>query len=154
MKVLRTIKIKVPSDLQSLDEVLTKFNQIYQDFIPLRDWLECRLALAEGFTNAVRHAHKNLPPDVSIRIEVFLSQTNIKIKIWDYGSAFDLQKFIVENAQKNNDWLGSGRGIAIMNQICDRLDYYRTEEQENYLLIVKEFDNHQLDNNSNSQDTN
>ncbi len=154
MKVLRTIKIRVPSDLQSLDEVLTKFNQVYQDFIPLRDWLQCRLALAEGFTNAVRHAHKNLSSDIPIRIEVFLSQTDIKIKIWDYGSAFDLQNFIAENAQKNNDWLSSGRGIPIMNKICDRLDYYRTEKQENCLLIVKEFDNHQPDNNSNSPDTN
>ncbi len=153
LKVLRTVKIKVPSNLQSLDKVLTEFNQIYQDFIALRDWLQCRLALAEGFTNAVRHAHKNLPPDVPIKIEVFLSQTNIKIKIWDYGSAFDLHNFIAENAQKNNDWLGSGRGISIMNKICDRLDYYRTEK-ENCLLIVKLFDNHQPDNNFNSPDTN
>ncbi len=142
MKVLRTIKIKVPSNLQSLDKVLTEFNQIYQDFIPLRDWLQCRLALAEGFTNAVRHAHKDLPPDVPIRIEVFLSQTDIKIEIWDYGSAFDLNNFIVKNAQKNNDWLGSGRGISIMNKICDRLDYYHTENQENCLVIVKEFGNY------------
>lgn len=68
MEVLRSIEIQVPRDLQALEQVLLQFNQIYQDFIPLRDWLQCRLAFAEGFTNAVRHTHKNLPSNISIRI--------------------------------------------------------------------------------------
>ena len=37
LKVLRSIEIVVPSDLQALEQVLLQFNQIYQDFIPLRD---------------------------------------------------------------------------------------------------------------------
>lgn len=139
MKVLRTIRIEVPSDLQTLDHVLSQFNQIYQDFIPHRDWLQCRLALAEGFTNAVRHAHKNLPSDMPITIEVMLSLTAMEIKIWDYGGGFDLHGFISETSQKYDSWLGSGRGIPILNKISDRLDYYRTEQQQNCLLIIKEF---------------
>ncbi|MEM7596030.1 MAG: ATP-binding protein, partial [Cyanobacteria bacterium P01_A01_bin.83] len=96
--------------MKALDQVLFQFNQIYQNFIPLRDWLQCRLALAEGFTNAVRHAHKNLPPDIPIKIEVFLKETAMEIKIWDHGSAFDLHGFIAETSKKHADWLGSGRG--------------------------------------------
>jgi serine/threonine-protein kinase RsbW len=153
LKVLQSINIEVPSDLQSLDEVLFDFNQIYQDFIPLRDWLECRLALAEGFTNAVRHAHKNLSSDISIKIEVHLGQEAMEIRIWDYGSVFDLQSFIAETSQKNSNWLGSGRGIPILNKISDRLDYYRTEQQQNCLFILKEFENRQSHNPASSQDT-
>ena len=139
MEVLRSITIEVPSDLKALDLVLSKFNQIYQDFIPLRDWLQCRLALAEGFTNAVKHAHKNLPPDVEIAIGVQLRKTSIEIRIWDYGSVFDLHGFIAETSQKHDSWLVSGRGIPILNKVCDRLDYYRTDHQQNCLLIIKEF---------------
>lgn len=141
MKVLRSIEIEVPSDLKALDQVLVQFNEIYQNSIPLRDWLQCRLALAEGFTNAVRHAHKNLPPEIPIRIEVLLKETAMEIRIWDYGSAFDLHGFITENSQKHANWLASGRGIPILNKISNRLDYYRTEQQQNCLLIVKEFAN-------------
>lgn len=90
MKVLRSLKIEVPSDLKALDRVLLQFERIYQDFIPLRDWLQCRLALAEGFTNAVRHAHRHLPPDIPTAIEVLLKKTAIEIRIWDRDSAFDL----------------------------------------------------------------
>ncbi|MDJ0590292.1 MAG: anti-sigma regulatory factor [Pleurocapsa sp. MO_226.B13] len=139
MKVLRSISMEVPSDLQALDQLLFQFNQIYLDFIPYRDWLQCRLALAEGFTNAVRHAHKNLPKDIPIKVEVLIRQTDIEIRIWDYGSAFDLRGFITETARKHNGWLGSGRGIPLLNKIADRLDYYRTEKQQNCLLIVKKF---------------
>lgn len=139
LKVLRSIKIEAPSDLKALDQVLFQFNQVYQNSIPLRDWLQCRLALAEGFTNAVRHAHKNLPPDIPIEIEVLLSETAMEIKIWDYGSAFDLHGFIAETSKKHDNWLASGRGIPILNKISNHLDYYRTEKQQNCLLIIKEF---------------
>lgn len=141
MKVLRSIKIEVPSDLKALNQVLAQFDRIYQDFIPLRDWLQCRLALAEGFTNAVRHAHRDLPPTVPIRIEVLLKETVMEIEIWDCGAAFDLQGFIAETSQQYEGWLASGRGIPLLNKISDRLDYYRTEQQQNCLSIVKNFTN-------------
>ena len=139
LKVLRSIKIEVSSDLKALNQVLAQFDRIYQDFIPLRDWLQCRLALAEGFTNAVRHAHRDLPPTVPIKIEVLLKETVMEIEIWDYGAAFDLQGFIAETSQKYDGWLASGRGIPLLNKISDRLDYYRIEQQQNCLSIVKEF---------------
>lgn len=139
LKVLQKINIEVPGDLQELDKLLLEFNQIYRDFIPCRDWLQCRLALAEGFTNAVRHAHKNIPPEITIEIEVLLGQSYMEIRIWDYGSAFDLQGFITETARKHNSWLSSGRGIPLLNKIADRLDYQRTQQNRNCLLIAKQF---------------
>jgi anti-sigma regulatory factor (Ser/Thr protein kinase) len=66
----------------------------------------------------------------------------MEIKIWDYGFAFDLHSYIAKICQKHNNWLASGRGIPILNKICDRLDYYRTEQQPNCLLIIKKFTNY------------
>ncbi len=141
MTVLRNVSIEIPSDLQSLDRLLSQFNEIYQDFIPERDWLRCRLALAEGFTNAVRHAHKNLPPETTIRVEVLLSKNKIEMKIWDRGDAFDLRGFIEETARRQDGWLNSGRGVPLLNKIADKLEYYRIGKQHNCLLIIKQFDN-------------
>jgi len=141
LKVLRNISIELPSDLQALDQLLSQFNKIYQEFIPERDWLQCRLALAEAFTNGVRHAHKDLSPEITIRVEVLLSKNKIEMRIWDRGSAFDLRSFIEETARRHDGWLNSGRGIPLLNKIADRLEYYRIGNQHNCLLIVKEFDN-------------
>ena len=139
LKVLRKISIEVPSDLQALDKLLSQFNEIYQEFIPERDWLQCRLALAEGFTNAVRHAHKNLPPEIIIRVEVLLSKDRIEMRIWDSGAAFDLRGFTEEKARSQDGWLNSGRGIPLLNKIADRLEYSRIGNNYNCLLIIKKF---------------
>ena len=146
LQVIRSIKIEVQGDLKALDRLLTEFNRIYQDFIPHRDWLQCRLALAEGFTNAVRHAHQHLSPDIPILIEARLQYSQIEIEIWDYGRPFDLKAFVREMTGKNEDWPFGGRGIPILNQICDRLEYYRVESSvdrpsrgKNCLLMVKKF---------------
>ena len=144
LKVLKAIEIEVPGDLQQLDRLLLKFNQIYQDFIPCRDWLQCRLALAEGFTNAVRHAHKHIPQEIPIEVEVLLMRSSMEIRIWDYGSAFDLKGFITETAKKHHSWLSSGRGIPLLNKIADRLDYRRTSQHKNCLIIIKKFSNQNL----------
>lgn len=138
MKVLQKIRFQVHSDLNSLNTVLLQFDRLYRDFIPQSDWLQCKLALAEGFTNAVRHAHKNLPPEVPITIEVLLRETSIEIYIWDRGAPFDLRQYIARTAKKNHNLFLGGRGIPILIKIADRLDYYRTAEEQNCLLIVKE----------------
>ena len=70
----------------------------------------------------------------------------MEIKIWDYGSIFDLHGFIAETSQKHDNWLVSGRGLPILNKVCDRLDYYRIDKQFNCLLIIKLFVDYQAKN--------
>ena len=137
MKVPHKIQIEVPSDLNALDTVLYKFNQIDYNFISERDWLECRLALAEGFTNAVRHAHKHLSKDIPVKIEIFIAEPKIEIRICDFGAAFNLEEFVARKTKRTNAWLASGRGIPILLKVADRLTYFRTEQEQNCLSIVK-----------------
>ena len=145
MKVLQKIQIEVSSTLNALDRILLQFEQIYQDFIPQQDWLQCRLAMAEGFTNAVRHAHKNLPEETEVKIEVFLTQVSIEILIWDWGKVFDLHNFIVQTSQKHHNWLDSGRGIPLIIKIADRLEYHRIGSR-NCLLIIKKISKSRIPN--------
>ncbi len=137
LKILKKKAFQVSSNLEELSRVLYKFEEIHEPWIPTEDWLQSRLALAEGFTNAVRHAHKGLSAKIAIEIEVTLLQENIEIRIWDYGPPFDLQLFINNLHQKTSNLNGGGRGIEILHKISEHLSYRPTEDNRNCLLIIK-----------------
>ncbi|HEY9739053.1 MAG TPA: anti-sigma regulatory factor [Coleofasciculaceae cyanobacterium] len=130
---------QVPSDLRALDQVLSWFDQLYQPSIAKKAWLQCQLALAEGFTNAVRHAHKDLSSDVPIDIEVTLFPQSLEMRIWDQGPAFDLEGRLQNLEHRVDELAGGGRGIAILQKIADKLTYTRTVDNRNCLLIVKHY---------------
>lgn len=133
--------IQLKTDLRNLTDVLVWFDQLYNSLIPREVWLRCQLALAEAFTNAVRHAHKNQSSEVPIEIEVTLKENCIEMRIWDYGSPFDLKeklKFMPVNHENDS---GGGRGLRLLEAIADQLSYTRTAEQRNCLLMVKYYGN-------------
>ncbi|MBR8827495.1 MAG: ATP-binding protein [Gomphosphaeria aponina SAG 52.96 = DSM 107014] len=129
----------VPSEEESLPLVLSHFSKIDQDWISEKDWLRCELALVEGFTNALNHAHKNLPAETKIEIEVNITRENMEIRIFDSGPGFDLAGYI-EQLNLEDDFSPTGRGIRILLKIANHLSYTRTSDNNrNCLLIVKEF---------------
>ncbi|MBW4650682.1 MAG: ATP-binding protein [Kastovskya adunca ATA6-11-RM4] len=123
-----------------LDPVLSWFNGLNQPFIPKKVWLQCQLALAEGLTNAIRHAHKGLPTEAPIDIEVTVFPTSLEMRIWDQGPPFDLEQRLPDMQQKADEQAIGGRGIAILQKIADQLSYTRTEDNRNCLLVVKSFE--------------
>lgn len=139
LRVLKKLSFKVKSTLKALDRVLSHFDKLYQSWIPKRDWLQCQLALAEGFTNAVRHAHKHLSPEIPIEIEILLAEDRLEIRIWDYGYPFDLETFLKTIEQQDNRLSGHGQGLPILQKIATHLSYLRGEDDRNCLLIVKQF---------------
>ncbi|NJN76653.1 MAG: hypothetical protein HC796_11375 [Synechococcaceae cyanobacterium RL_1_2] len=90
MKAIKQLKFSIPSDLDALGNLLATFNSLKMDFIPEQDWLESQLALAEAFTNAVRHAHKNLDSSTQIEINIQIFRSYLEIYVWDHGESFDL----------------------------------------------------------------
>ncbi|WP_035798288.1 ATP-binding protein [Crocosphaera chwakensis] len=139
MSVLQQVSFKVKSDLKALDEVLSNFDNINQPWIPKKDWLQCQLALAEGFTNAVRHAHKDIKTDVFIEIEIKLTPESLEIRIWDSGPFFDLENFLKIKSNQDHGFAGHGQGLAILQKIAAQLSYQRTDDGRNCLLIIKKF---------------
>lgn len=133
--------IQLKTDLKDLTDVLVWFDQLYNSAIPREVWLRCQLALAEAFTNAVRHAHKNKPSEVPIDIEVTLTENSIEMRIWDYGSPFDLrEKLKIMPTNHEND-TGGGRGLRLLEAIADNLSYTRNADHRNCLLMVKYYGN-------------
>lgn len=141
MSTLSRNHIQLKTDLRNLTDVLVWFDQLYNSLIPKEVWLRCQLALAEAFTNAVRHAHKNQTSEVPIDIEVTLTEKCIEMRIWDYGSPFDLKEKLKLMPVNHENDSGGGRGLRLLEAIADHLSYTRTAEQRNCLLMVKYYGN-------------
>ncbi|MGK7945503.1 MAG: ATP-binding protein [Microcystaceae cyanobacterium] len=139
MSLLQTLTLTVNSDLQCLDQVLEKFEQLYQPWIIKKDWLECQLALAEGFTNAVRHAHRYLSLDIPIEVQLLLYSHSLEIRIWDRGDLFDLESYLQTVDTKPSFLQTHGQGLVILQKVASHLSYTRTDDQRNCLLVIKEF---------------
>ncbi|MCL2934059.1 MAG: ATP-binding protein [Trichodesmium sp. MAG_R03] len=138
LPTFRKAYLQVCSDLRENDKVLSWFDQLHQVLIPKTVWLQCELTLAEGFTNAARHAHKYLPIETPIEIEITMYTNYLEIRIWDYGQPFDLIEWL--KAQPDPDMFApGGRGIRLMYAIADHISYTRTSDNRNCLLILKKY---------------
>jgi len=131
--------LRVPSDIGVLNQVVAWFDEIQPPNIPIKVWLQCKLAIAEAFTNAVRHAHQGLQEEVTIDLEVGFTETHLEIRIWDSGPEFDLASKIANLSKEVDQSSGGGRGLLILHKICDRLEYTRTADRRNCLLMAKDF---------------
>ena len=136
--------LRVNTTLDALGQVLTWFESFRNAGIPGPIWLECQLALAEGFTNAVRHAHRALPSSTPIDIELVLMPQGLELRIWDQGQEFDLEEFFQNraanrppNAEAESE---GGRGIWLMKALSTHLSYTRQADGRNCLLISRRFD--------------
>lgn len=139
MGILKQDHLTVPSDLTVLNQVQEWFDRFYFQNTSRLEWsdqqLYClSLGLAEGFTNAVRHAHKTLPITTPIEIELSLWENRLEIRIWDRGQPFnpDTVKDPLPEALQEG-----GYGWFLLKRIADELVYQRSEDGRNCLLIVK-----------------
>jgi serine/threonine-protein kinase RsbW len=137
--VFVTIEIQVTTDLDELSRVLAWFNQLHHPFIPKMDWMKCQTALAEAFTNAVRHAHKEMPPETPIWLEATLTDQFLEFKIWDLGAGFDLAKKLASLTRVVDPNATGGRGLDLLDQIGDILSYTRTDDDRNCLRLVRNY---------------
>lgn len=124
------------TDLAELSLVLAWFEEFAQPLLTELLLMQCQTLLAEGFTNAVRHAHKDRETETPIQIEVALSNTDITMRIWDSGAPFDLlAKLRSLPAQIDTSAVG-GRGLMLLEKIADWVSYER-EDDRNCLVIIK-----------------
>lgn len=134
---MKRAQIQVFTDLGALAQVLSWFDQFSHPPIPNVVWLQCQLILAEGFTNAVRHAHQGYPPETPIDIEVVMLNESLEIRIWDRGAPFDLETKIKSMPKEMDKHAEGGRGLKLMQRMSDQLKYTRGDDDRNCLLAVK-----------------
>jgi serine/threonine-protein kinase RsbW len=94
--------LRVSSDIKAVTEVLLWAEQLEDLPIPEAVLQLCKLALVEGFTNAVRHAHKNLPLETPIDLSLAVFADRLEIEIFDWGQPFDLKAKLKEELPEKN----------------------------------------------------
>lgn len=135
--MLKNKRIHVNSDLNELSNVLEWFQGLNQASVSTEDWMQCQIALAEGFTNVVRHAHQSLPPQTVIEIDLNFHPNHVEIQIWDCGPPFSLMEQIDRSSQAITDNSTSGRGLMLLQKIANELVYRRVDETRNCLCLIK-----------------
>lgn len=136
-KLLKQFRLQVKSELESLLIVLQWFEKIVKPLLPNPVGWQCQIALIEGFTNTVRHAHQDLPPTTPIDLEVNLFESWLEMRIWDWGNPFDLQAKLRSLCPTDHQSLEKegGRGLYFMQQLTDELHYIRTPTHRNCLIL-------------------
>jgi serine/threonine-protein kinase RsbW len=128
---LQNISLQVNTELNDLTRVLEWFEQLQDLSIPNEVWWQFQLALAEGFTNAVRHAHKNLPVETPVQLEITVFDGCWELKVWDCGPRFDFDA-------KLNEIIAAERKpcleLELFNDACLMLSRLKTLERSQLLI--------------------
>jgi serine/threonine-protein kinase RsbW len=129
--------LQVQTDLSALEKVLQWFEQFYLSPLPSKVWEDCQQVLVEGFTNVVRYAHQHLPSTTNIDIELAIFDCYLEIKIWDWGHPFDWQGELQRRLKEENIDDERGRGLIWIYRLTDDVQYFRTRDHRNCLLMRK-----------------
>jgi serine/threonine-protein kinase RsbW len=131
--------LMVKSELKLLNVVQEWFEQFCSKYLSHlgrsdSQLYRLNLALAEGFTNAVRHAHHTLPPETAIDIDLSLWDDRLEIRIWDRGKPFNPDA--IAEPEPGTLQVG-GYGWFLLRRLVDRVVYERASDERNCLLIIK-----------------
>ncbi|PSN19399.1 anti-sigma regulatory factor [filamentous cyanobacterium CCP5] len=137
--ILQRKTFQTAADQDALKQVLAWFEDFQATCLPHDIWLQCQLALVEGVTNAIRHAHEGLPSETPVEIEVTLEADRIDMRIWDRGPGFDMLGALHHKMATTNQDSEGGRGLQIIYQVADDISYETLPDQRNCLHISKRY---------------
>ena len=132
--------LQVKTELEALKEVLQWFESLVFPLVPQKMGWQCEVALVEAFTNAVRHAHHNLPKTTPIDLEVKLLPNFLEMRIWDRGQPFDIEAKL-QKSETDADVMEreGGRGLQFINKLTDELQYLNLPNHRNCLVMRKNY---------------
>lgn len=143
MKTNQEVKqyhLQVKTELEDLKEVLQWFEGLVFPLVPQKMGWQCEVALVEAFTNAVRHAHQNLPKNTPIDLEVELQPNFLEMRIWDRGQPFDFKAKLLKGEQEASSIeKEGGRGLQFIKKLTDELQYLNLPNHRNCLVMRKKY---------------
>lgn len=112
----------IKSDISELKKVENFLFDILNEFdLAQKYFNKIYLCVSEAVVNSIKHGNKNdQNKTVSIGINCDVNEINILIE--DEGDGFDIKK-IEDPTLKSNLKNESGRGIFIIKNMCDKLEY-------------------------------
>lgn len=139
-QVMQQFHLQVKTELEALKDVLQWFEGLVFPSIPQKMGWQCEVALVEGFTNAVRHAHQDLPKNTPIELEVELHSSFLEMRIWDRGQPFDFKAKLQKSENEANSLeKEGGRGLQFIKKLTDELQYLNLPNRRNCLVMRKKY---------------
>ncbi len=123
-----------PSILENIPKLHSLVSEKISKFLPNEKLDTITLAISEAISNAIKHGNK-ADPNKKITITVIISKDKITIKIKDEGGGFKLNT-IPNPTEKENLLKESGRGIFIIKNVVDNLQYNFTDTGTETILEI------------------
>lgn len=136
---LQQFCVELPTHPDLLKESLRWFDSL--PFSPLlpRFLIECKTMLGEAVDNVRDHAHEHFSPTTPLAIVIICFPSFLCLQVWDQGRGFDL----VGHLRTKEKWPDSnatrGRGLKILEELSDYLDYVPCLPKGNCLVLIKRY---------------
>ncbi len=127
--------VKIASKQENLREVeklVDEFNEIEE----LNESLYGKVLLAtiEAANNAIVHGNK-LDPEKTVRVEIRKGKDRIEIYVEDQGEGFNFMRIPDPTAPENIENI-HGRGVYLMKQLSDEVNFYKNGTKVQILFKV------------------
>ena len=131
-KSTKSVMLRLPSNPRNVCQVESFVQRIMEKYRISPDvYGNILISLTEAVNNAIIHGNRK---DESKTVQIHLSQNNghIAIRVSDEGRGFDYKSIPDPTAPENISKCG-GRGVFLMQQLCDRVHFHdngRTVEMQ------------------------
>ena len=130
--------LELPNDLgaieRSVDYLLERCRAVGFDERRLR--LNFRVGVAEALANAMMYGNDRDPGKL-VRLEAWVSDTRIRVRITDQGSGFDPDALPDPTLPQNRS-RAHGRGVYLINELMDEVTFNEEGNSVEMVLYAEE----------------
>ncbi len=99
------------------------------------------LCLVEIVNNAIEHAYENKPGQ-KVETQVELTRQSVSITVSDWGHSIpeeklDISSLVREDIQNPDSLQSSGRGIYIVKNLMDDIQYYSRDGKNSFVMTME-----------------
>ncbi len=100
---------------------------------------EISISVIEACTNALEHGNKSAP-GTSVRAVFHREKERLVVEVFDSGEGFDFEAYLLNIPDPSDIHKMRGRGIYIMNEMMDTLDFEKLPDRGMKVTITKGVD--------------
>lgn len=135
MRTSPAIELRIRNELSDVGTVSETLDRLAaRHTLPHKALIQLQVALDEALSNIIKYAWPDGGEHEAI-VEIVIQDDYVHIRIKDDGLPFDPREAVPVTTVPP-DLPKGGRGIKMMRQLVDRIDYKRTQDQ-NMLTLSK-----------------
>jgi len=122
----------IKENLREIEKLIDEFNEIEELDESL--YGKVMLATIEAANNAIVHGNK-LDPEKKVKVEIIKRRERIEVYVEDQGNGFDYMRIPDPTAPENIENI-HGRGVFLMKQLSDEVNFYKNGTKVQILFKV------------------